>query len=113
MVFTGEKGKRLGRANVHHVWKRARDAVSLAEVHFLDLRHTGNTLTAHSGATLSDLMSRMGHSSTPAARIYLHTTSERDRVVAAALNEHVRWPIGHVTGTRTEVPGEGEDRKGP
>lgn len=113
VVFTGEKGALLGRGNFHHVWKRAREAVGLPEAHFHDLRHTGNTLTAQSGATLSDLMSRMGHSSTRAARIYLHTTSERDRVVAAALNEHVRWPIGHVTGTRTEVPGEGEDRKGP
>jgi integrase len=58
-------------------------------VHFHDLRHTGNTLTAHSGATLSDLMMRMGHASTRAARIYLHTTSARDRVVADALADLV------------------------
>lgn len=31
-------------------------------------------------------MTRMGHSSTRAARIHLHTTSERDLAVAEALN---------------------------
>ncbi len=55
-------------------------------VHFHDLRHTGNTLTAQSRATLADLMARMGHASTRAASIYLHTTSERDLAVAAALD---------------------------
>jgi integrase len=55
-------------------------------LHFHDLRHTGNTLTAQFGATMADLMARMGHASTRAASIYLHTTSERDRAVAAALD---------------------------
>lgn len=95
----GQKGALLGRGNVHHVWKRARESAGLPEVHFHDLRHTGYTLTVQFGATLSDLMSRMGHSSTRAARLYLHTTSERDRVVAEALNRSVLWPDGHVAGT--------------
>ena len=56
-------------------------------VHFHDLRHTGNTLMAQFGATLSDLMNRMGHASTRAAVIYLHTNSQRDRVVADGLND--------------------------
>jgi hypothetical protein len=47
---------------------------------------SGRTLTAQSGATLSDLMARMGHASTRAASIYLHTTSDRDLAVAAALD---------------------------
>ena len=45
-----------------------------------------NTLAAQAGATLSDLMTRMGHASPRAAQIYLHTTSQRDQDVAAALN---------------------------
>ena len=98
-VFVGQKGALLGRGNVHHVWKRARESAGLPEVHFLDLRHTGNTPTAQSGATLSDLMSRMGHNSTRAAGLYLHTTSERDRAVAEAINQSVPWPDGHVAGT--------------
>ncbi len=86
LVFTGPKGAPLRRSNFQKQWRAALDGAGLSGVHFHDLRHTGNTLTAHAGATLSDLMSRMGHSSTRAARIYLHTTSERDRAVAEALN---------------------------
>jgi hypothetical protein len=56
-------------------------------VHFHDLRHTGNNLTAHAGANLRELMARMGHSSTRAALIYLHSTDERQRELADALGE--------------------------
>ena len=92
---------------------RARAKAGVPEVHFHDLRHTGTTLTAQSGATLSGLMSRMGHSSTRAARLYLHTTSERDRAVADALNGHVAWPIGRVAGTRADPEGEEVRPEGP
>jgi len=54
-------------------------------VHFHDLRHTGNNLTAAAGANLRELMARMGHSSTRAALIYLHSTDERQREIADAL----------------------------
>jgi len=55
--------------------------------HFHDLRHTGNNLTATAGANLRELMARMGHSSTRAAMIYLHSTDERQREIADALGE--------------------------
>ena len=45
-------------------------------VHFHDLRHSGNLLAAAAGATLRELMARMGHSSTRAALIYLHDSDE-------------------------------------
>src|SRR3712207_667822 len=82
------KGAALRRSNFQKHWTRALNAAGLVDhgLHFHDLRHTGNTLTAQSGATLADLMARMGHASTPAASIYLHTSSERDRAVAEALN---------------------------
>lgn len=38
---------------------------------FYDLRHTGNQLANDEGASLRELMDRMGHSSTRAALIYL------------------------------------------
>ena len=86
LVFTGAKGAALRRSNFQKHWVAALASADVPRVHFHDLRHTGNTLTAHSGATLSDLMARMGHSSTRAARIYLHTSSDRDVAVAAALD---------------------------
>jgi integrase len=54
---------------------------------FHDLRHTGQTLAAAAGASLADLMKRLGHSSTVAAKRYLHATEDRDRELAAALSK--------------------------
>ena len=87
LLFVGPKGGPLRRSNFQMWWRAALDSAGVSRVHFHDLRHTGNTLTAQAGATMSDLMARMGHASTRAAQIYLHTTSERDRVVADALNQ--------------------------
>ena len=56
------------------------------QLHLHDLRHTGGTLTAQTGATLKEIMSRIGHSSTRAAMIYQHATDERDQRIAEALN---------------------------
>jgi len=47
-------------------------------IHFHDLRHSGNTLAGEAGASLRELMDRMGHSTTRAALIYQHRTSLRD-----------------------------------
>jgi integrase len=95
LLFAGPKGGAPRRSNFQRQWSRALAAADLpSTVHIHDLRHTGNTLAAQSGATLSDLMARMGHESTRAARIYLHTTSQRDRDVAAALNEMLPPPTG-------------------
>lgn len=59
----------------------------LENVHSHDLRHTGNALTADAGANLRELMERMGHSSTRAALISLHSTTERQRVIADAVGK--------------------------
>lgn len=61
----------------------------LPGLHFHDLRHTGNTLAAQDGASLGDLMARMGHDSTRAAVIYQHASREADRVIADALSARV------------------------
>ena len=49
------------------------------------MRHTGGTLAAATGATLKELMARLGHSSPRAAMIYQHATRDRDRAIAQAL----------------------------
>lgn len=62
---------------------------------FHDLRHTGATLVAATGATLRDLMARLGHS-TPAALLrYQHTVEGRDREIAEALSGFAA--VGSVT----------------
>lgn len=91
LVFVGPKGGRLRRSNFHKsVWSKARDAVSLPGLHLHDLRHTGGTLSAASGATLKELMARLGHSSVRAAMIYQHATRDRDKAIAEALGTLVR-----------------------
>jgi integrase len=87
LVFVGPKGGRLRRLNFRKFWNRARGAVGLPELHFHDLRHTGNTMAAAQGASLRELMERMGHSSTRAALIYLHATRERDEAIARGIGQ--------------------------
>ena len=64
--------------------------VNLPDLHFHDLRHTGGTLSAATGASLKELMARLGHSSVRAAMMYQHATRDRDRVIALALGDLIR-----------------------
>jgi integrase len=90
-VFVGVKGGQLRRSNFSKPWARALAKAALpAALHVHDLRHTGNTLAAEAGASLGELMNRMGHSSTRAARIYLHARDERERQLAATLDKMAR-----------------------
>jgi hypothetical protein len=66
-------------------WPERVAAVGSPGLHFHDLRHSGNLLAAASGASLRDLMSRMGHDSMRAALIYQHATQKADRKIAQAL----------------------------
>lgn len=89
-VFIGPKGGLLRRSNFRPIWTKARNSVGLPDLHFHDLRHTGGTLSAATGASLKELMARLGHSSTRAALIYQHATRDRDRAIASALGELAR-----------------------
>jgi integrase len=89
LVFLGITGVPL-TANVLQVaWQRARAKVGRNDLRLHDLRHTGLTLAAATGATTVELMHRAGHSSSVAAMRYQHATKERDRVIADALGPFV------------------------
>lgn len=89
LVFVGAKGAPLARPTFSRPWKKALAKADLAGIRVHDLRHTGNTLAAP-GTSLRELMARMGHSTPRAALIYQHATSDRDRLIAAALEELAR-----------------------
>ncbi len=90
LVFVGAKGGQLRRTNFRKAWVPAvRRADLPAGFRFHDLRHTGNTLAATTGASTRELMARMGHASPRAALIYQHATRDRDAAIAAALSELV------------------------
>ena len=73
-------------STLNTVWHPARTAAGRPDLRFHDLRHTGATLAAATGATLADLMARMGHSTPAAALIYQHAASDRDKAIAQALS---------------------------
>ncbi len=90
LVFVGPKGAPLRRSNFRPVWNSACAKAGLAGLHFHDLRHVGGTLAATTGASIRELMARLGHSSTRAALIYQHATRDRDKAIALALGDLVR-----------------------
>jgi hypothetical protein len=88
-LFIGPEGGIPRRRNFNRVWKKALTVARIpasVDLHLHDLRHTGSTWSAQSGATLKELMARIGHSSTRAAKIYQHATRDRDHAIAAALD---------------------------
>ena len=94
-VFVGVRGKTFRRTNFQPYWTKGIKAAGLpAGFRFHDLRHTGNTWAAATGANLRELMERMGHSSTRAAIIYLHAAKDGDRAIAAGIDRHLVGPPG-------------------
>jgi hypothetical protein len=65
-------------------WKLARATAGLDHLHFHDLRHSGNTWAATTGASTRELMARMGHASSSAARM-----RNPFRVVVPAINSTI------------------------
>lgn len=86
LVFAGADDRPFRLASFYKSWRRATQLANLDGFHFHDLRHTGNTLAAATGASTKELMSRMGHASPRAALIYQHATQDRDVVIATALS---------------------------
>ena len=67
----------------------ARRQAGREDLSWHDLRHTGATLAAQTGATLAELMGRLGHATPAAALRYQHTAAERDREIAKRLSAMV------------------------
>jgi len=87
LLFTGEKGGPLRPHVLQIEWNKARAALGLEHLHLHDLRHSGNTWAAATGASTAELMARLGHASPVAALRYQHATADRDRAIADALSE--------------------------
>jgi integrase len=66
-------------------WAAARAGIGRDDLRFHDLRHSGLTWSAATGASVAELMRRAGHASQAAALRYQHATNERDRAIAYAL----------------------------
>ena len=91
LIFPGVKGGPLRRSNFNKMsaWPHAVRTIGAEGLHFHDLRHTGNHFAAASGASLKDLMARMGHDSERAAIIYQHEARGADLAITSAIDAHI------------------------
>jgi integrase len=92
IVFTGPGGNLIWRGGFNKLtrWSETVEKIGVPGLHFHDLRHSGNTFAARTGASTRELMARMGHDSTAAAIIYQHATAEADLAIAKAVNAAVK-----------------------
>jgi len=87
LLFPGANGGHLAPSALYQHFYPAREAAGRPDLRWHDLRHTGATLAAATGASLAELMARLGHSTAGAAMRYQHAVSDRDRVIAEALSK--------------------------
>lgn len=92
LVFAAHSGGHLAPSTVQRHFYRARAAAGRPDLRFHDLRHTGAVLAAAIGATLAELMARLGHGTPQAALRYQHAAADRDREIAAALSKLADTP---------------------
>lgn len=89
LLFPAAHRGHLAPATLYRQFYKARIAADRPDLRFHDLRHSGAVLAAQTGATLAELMARLGHSTPQAAMRYQHAAQARDQAIAAALSRLV------------------------
>ena len=87
LIFPNENGGHLQPSTLYRHWYKARAAAERDDLRWHDLRHSGAVLAAATGASLAELMGRLGHSTPQAAMRYQHAAQGRDREIAALLSK--------------------------
>jgi integrase len=100
LIFPAASGGHMAPSALYAVYHPAREVAGRPDLRFHDLRHTGAVLAAATGATLAELMARLGHSTVSAALRYQHAAAERDKVIAAALSELAGGTVTPITRAR-------------
>ncbi len=86
LVFPNTQGLHMHHGSMYKVFRPARAKAGRPDLRFHDLRHTGATMAAQQGATLAELMERLGHSTVGAALRYQHAASGRQAELARKLS---------------------------
>jgi integrase len=86
LIFTTSTGAIIYPDRIGKPYRRARAKAGRPDLHWHDLRHTGQSLAAASGAGIKELQARAGHSTTSAAVRYLHKYGDADRRVADGID---------------------------
>ena len=87
LLFPADNGGHLQPSTLARHWYKAREAAGRPELRWHDLRHSGAVLAAATGATIAELMARLGHSTPAAAMRYQHAAAGRGREIAALLSK--------------------------
>ncbi|ORV91201.1 integrase [Mycobacterium interjectum] len=87
LLFPNESGEHLQPSTLMRHWYKARAKAKRDDLRWHDLRHSGAVLAAATGASLAELMARLGHSTPQAAMRYQHAAQGRDREIAALLSK--------------------------
>jgi integrase len=85
LVFTSPEGHPLRRTKFRPRWIDACGQAGVSGLHLHDLRGSGATWAATTGATVAGLMNRLGHRTPAVAMRYQHATEERDQAIAERL----------------------------
>ena len=87
LIFPSPQGKHLTTSTLYASFWPARQVAGRPDLRWHDLRHTGAVLAASTGATLAELMARLGHSTPGAALKYQHAAQGRDAIIAQRLSD--------------------------
>ena len=87
LLFSSSRGNVLRDSTVGRWYYPAREAAGRPDLRFHDLRHTGAVFAAQSGATIAELMHRLGHTTPAAAMRYQHAVAERDHEIARRMSD--------------------------
>jgi integrase len=87
LLFPNVAGGHLQPAALARHWYKARGSIGREDLRWHDLRHSGAVLAAATGASLAELMGRLGHSTPEAAMRYQHAAQGRDHEIAALLSK--------------------------
>jgi integrase len=103
LVFTTVTGKPLLNRYFAPFWRRAKANADVdPTVRFHDLRHLAGTTAASAGASLREIMTRMGHASSDAALRYLKASERRDAEIAGAIEDRVANELQRAQPLRSE-----------
>lgn len=94
LLFPAKNGGHLQPSTLYRHWYRAREKAGRPDLRFHDGRHSGAVLAARTGATLAELMARLGHSTPAAAMRYQHQAEGRDRAIATKMAKLAERPGG-------------------
>ena len=89
---SADENSHMAPSTLYRVYYPAREAAGRKDLRWHDLRHTGAVLAAQTGATLAELMGRLGHTTPGAAMRYQHAAADRDAEIARRLSALVEPP---------------------